>query len=443
MKSSKSAIYSSPRGPGAAWGVALALWLGAAAGPARGATVRVTLGSAEKLFLERNPELQSAQASIEGARGDEIAAAKFQNPSLSFSHDHIGFGSGNGYSGSASDALKSQRFLLDNAASLVASWTVELGKRDPRTQSALQSRVVSEAASRDLLRRRRGELRTAFVEALRQRDELAMIHEIQGSQEETLRINEARLRVGAIPEADVLRLRLELRSIQGELLQAELAFAKAKSDLHEFLGLHRSDALEVDGALKDERLLAAPVLDVTRLIERALDRRPDVSAVQAQGAKAESDLRLAKAQNTPDLTFSLGYQYDAPNHYMTYGISLPLPVFYRSRGEIVRGHADLRKARADLRTAELKVEGEVREAVRRFESARAQFERYKSGYLEQAKESRLIAKRAYERGQTSILELLETQRTYTAVRREYLRILSEVRTGASLVSTVVGEEVLP
>jgi cobalt-zinc-cadmium efflux system outer membrane protein len=407
------------------------------------ATFRVTLAEAEKILAARNPNLAAARASVEGAQAERTIAAQFPNPEFAFQQDHIPIGSGNQYGGSSSQALTGSRFLLDNAAGASLSWKIEIGKRGPRQESAGYLIVAARETASDTLRKKRSDLQASFTDALRSEEELKLAREILTSQEETLRINEAKVRAGAIPEADVIKLRLEMRNYQTDILQMEFAVRKARSDLHELLGLGRNDEVEPVGQLLDERLMTAQPPPLAKLLERAYELRPDVALLRAQGAKAAADIRVAESQKIPDITVNVGYQYDAPNSYMTYGFSLPIPVAYRYRGEEMRAHAESRRVAAEYVAARLRIAGEVREALWKFETARALVQRYRGGYLDQAAESRLIASRAYERRATSMLELLEAQRTYVAVRREWIRNVADLRGSAAILNSAVGEVVIP
>src|SRR5439155_15489285 len=174
--------------------------------PARARTVRVTLQEAEQILYERNQTIVSARASIRVAEAELAIAGQYPNLGFAFNHDHIPFGSQNAYSGSSAQPLpSSNRFLLDNAASAVLSWTIEIGKRGPRQEGARMGIVAARQSAFDVVRKKIAEVRAAFIEGLRAGEELKMARDVLASQQETLRVNEARLRAGAIPEADVIK----------------------------------------------------------------------------------------------------------------------------------------------------------------------------------------------------------------------------------------------
>jgi hypothetical protein len=117
----------------------------------------------------------------------------------------------------------------------------------------------------EVLRKKRNDLGTAFVDALRADEELRFAREVLGSQEETVRRNETRLRAGAIPEVDVIRLRLELRNALNEVLQLEFQAKKARSDLHELLGLARGNEPHGTGFFWDVAFVDWPGCAITPL----------------------------------------------------------------------------------------------------------------------------------------------------------------------------------
>jgi cobalt-zinc-cadmium efflux system outer membrane protein len=412
-------------------------------------TLRLTLPEAERVMLARNRELASAQAAVAVAEAERQIAGQLPNPDFTFQQDHIPLGARNGYAGSAASPVStpeapSTRFLVDNAAYAGLSWKIEIGKRGHRQASAGYNIVASRQTAADLLRQKRGDLHEAFVEALRAGEELDLARAVLSSQEETLRATEARAKAGAIPESDVIKLRLELRVSQNDLADMELALTRARLALRQLLGLRDDEQVEPVGQLLDERLTRSaeePVPSVAALVERARGLRPDLAALYAQHARAEAEIHLARALKIPDITLQVGYLWDAPNSYLSYGFTIPLPVFNRYPGEEAKARHESRRIAADLLATRARIAAQVREALARLRAARALVARYRNGYLDQAAESRQIAEAAYRRGQTSILELLETQRTYVAVRREWIRAHAELRLSAARLTAAVGEQV--
>jgi cobalt-zinc-cadmium efflux system outer membrane protein len=63
--------------------------------------------------------------------------------------------------------------------------------------------------------------------------------------------------------------------------------------------------------------------------------------------------------------------------------------------------------------------------------------------LEDARASREIAKKAYERGGTSILDVLDAFRTFNSTMQNYLEALLGYQRSLLEINSAVGRQVLP
>ncbi len=68
---------------------------------------------------------------------------------------------------------------------------------------------------------------------------------------------------------------------------------------------------------------------------------------------------------------------------------------------------------------------------------------YRSGYLDQAKESRDISECAYKRGAASLLDFLDAERSYRATQLAYRRSLATYMLALEQLREAVGTRSLP
>src|SRR5205085_5569509 len=129
-----------------------------------------------------------------------------------------------------------------------------------------------------------------------------------------------------------------------------------------------SPEFSVDSTLFDRALPEAD-LSVDALSREALEERPDLLAASAQEARAEAALALARRQRIPDLALSAQYAQEGSGQNalqpptLTFGVQLPLPIFYRQRGEIVCAEAELRSLRIAREKLRAQALSEVRQAT--------------------------------------------------------------------------------
>jgi outer membrane protein, heavy metal efflux system len=73
-------------------------------------------------------------------------------------------------------------------------------------------------------------------------------------------------------------------------------------------------------------------------------------------------------------------------------------------------------------------------------SSRERVELYEHTYLKQSSDSRDVAEFAYRRGATSILDLLDAERTDRAVRLAYRQALADYVTHLEQLDAAVGQD---
>src|SRR5262249_27866898 len=144
---------------------------------------------------------------------------------------------------------------------------------------------------------------------------------------------------------------------------------------------------------------------------------------------ADAALRLARAERWPDVTVGVDYTHseflvsgDLPDTLGT-NFSVPLPLFDRNQGAIVRAEAEALSARRDVDRLRLEIPQEVRSAVTRYRVARDLVRRFQDGFLRQASEARDAAEVSYREGAVSLLEFLEAERAYVQTVRDRLQAL--------------------
>jgi len=105
---------------------------------------------------------------------------------------------------------------------------------------------------------------------------------------------------------------------------------------------------------------------------------------------------------------------------LAFGLSVPLPLFYRQQGEIRKAQADLTLQEAQRAKIETQIIDDVGTAFANFATSREKVERMQSRLLERSQRARDLVEIQYLRGAASLLELLDAQRSYIATNVEYL-----------------------
>jgi outer membrane protein, heavy metal efflux system len=458
--------------------VALAAAAGAPAS-ARGMTVE----EAVTIALARNRDVIAAKMEIEAAELEVLAARVYPNPTLQYAVGNLVIGNANPQVAMGSMAIRPGPFdqLIQSVGvgEILDVWSKRAARSRAAERGVEQRRYLTEDALREVVHA----VRSAFADVLRAQSERDMAREVAARYAETARLSAARFRAGDIAEAELRRIELEGLRYGNAVIDADLQLDLGRQRLATLLGLGPNGA-----ALPAERL-AEPAeritFDLPRLVTAALERRPDLKAAGA--ARAAGDARLAAAEREvyPDLTLGATYTHssftisgDNPNS-LGLSLSLPLPLFDRNQANIGHARLDIRRAENDVLRLRLGVEADVTEAVRRGERARtllAVFERPASngstggvvtpgspagppspplpaapgakaggaatdpgGMLARAEAALRVAEKSYRAGASSLLELLDAQRSYLDTRAQYVRALDDFRQAAIDVAHAVGE----
>jgi cobalt-zinc-cadmium efflux system outer membrane protein len=182
------------------------------------------------------------------------------------------------------------------------------------------------------------------------------------------------------------------------------------------------------------------------LLRTAFEHRPDLLALGYQRASAEAAIALAKRQRFPDITLSAQYNQTGVSVVaiqpptISFSISAPIPIFYQQQGEIRKAEANYDTQSLQQAKATAQVVNDVSTAMAGFDTSRSMVERMERLLKPSAERAFSITRLQYDKGQASLMDLLDAQRTYIATNLEYLQDLSNYWTAVFQVEQAVGME---
>lgn len=349
-----------------------------------------------------------------------VAAARvFPNPTLDLSGGR--------------DVTHSGDERMPSTAGFGITQTFELGgKRAARVLVADRNLRAASATLDSFLHNLRADASAAFVDGLALRQSLEQKRRTARSLDDLVAANEQRLRVGDVGEVDVTQSRVEALQFQSDLLHAEADTRVALIALSGFLGRDRARIVIVPvGKLE----LPRRAFDLDQLLASALTNRADLLALRHARAAAKAGVRLAKTSRVPDVDVGVGVIHSTASQnsiapapsFNSVGISFsfPLPLWNRHTAEINAARFTAEQAEKTLQAAEQKAEIDVRQALVRYQLAQERVTRFQSDTLAGA-DKVLAAKRfSYQRGQTTLLDLLAAQRAANEVYLAYYDALMD------------------
>jgi cobalt-zinc-cadmium efflux system outer membrane protein len=389
----------------------------------------LTLAQALTLFRAHGFDLLIAEAAAQGAEGDAMAAAAIQNPSVTGGYYHAFFKDGafethNGWfvgvgdSNAIIDTLSGKRGLRRNVADNALA-AARLGRADAQRTLELQ-------------------VKQSYFQAVAAGAALDFARETAESTGHTFDLNQIRYKSGAISEVDLSRTETAKLEAEQAVDAADLALRTAKVQLAFLLGQrHAFNDFTIDASqLRFATPAALTDATVPRLVDRAIEARPDLRAQESQRARAAQAVALAKRQRFPD--FGLGAQYSEQGSYnpppgspsaisppvLEISLTGSLPLFYQQQGEIKKAEADERTQDAQAAKLRAQVVADVENAFAGYQTAQHQVQRMEGRLLERARRAKELVELQYQKGAASLLEYLDAQRTYVATKGEYIQELT-------------------
>jgi len=318
-------------------------------------------------------------------------------------------------------------------------WTIELGgKRSARIALAEGGIRKADADLQEFLRNLRATAANAFIETLRTRLVLQRTLETSQSLRRLVAVNERRYQSGDIGRVELLQSQVEADRFVGNVASAEAAVRVAENAMA--LPLGRS----LDGRVPtgDIRPLPMPI-SPQRVLDIALERRADLVAARAAVDVAREQLALARANRWVDVAVNLGVAHTPAipvnaglepagnpvtpaftSNTLGAVVTVPIPLSRLQQGELIQASAILSQSELQLKSTELKVRTEVDSAVAQYEAAERQLMVFQDGILKNADAVLGGMRYSYTRGNSSLLDLLNAQRTADSVYLSYFDALA-------------------
>jgi cobalt-zinc-cadmium efflux system outer membrane protein len=395
--------------------------------------VTITLDDAIQMALRHNHNLLAARTTVQQNEAEETTANLRPNPVLLADSQFLPIFQPSQFSSDYIDTVA--QFDIG------VSYLFERGKkRQHRLQAAKDQTAVTRSQVADNERTLTFSVATLFISVELAESTLELAIESLKSFQNTVDIGEARYKDGDISEGDLLKIKLQLLQFQTDVSAARLARVQGLSDLRQLLG-YESITADYDVAGNFDYQPVKGNLDDFQA--KALQTRPDLRAAQQGVTAANSQYALQKAIAKRDVTAQASYTHVSDTNNVSLFGQIPLPIFDRNQGEIARTGFAITQAQEQERFANGQVLTDVRDAFENLRSNDQIVAVYRSGYLDQAKQSRDISDYSYRHGAASLLDYLDAERSYRATELAYRQALATYLAAVEQLREAVGTRSLP
>ncbi|WP_434301550.1 TolC family protein [Corallococcus exiguus] len=406
----------------------------------------ITLADAEAAARQYQPSLRSAQASTDAAYARVDQSFSSFLPQVSA---NAGYTLGTSNRAVIQNVPGSDTGVVSNSTrrfsgSIAANQLIyDFGKTSGRYNASKETAGAQEDSQEQVLQDALRNVRTAYFNVLTQKALLGVARETLQSEEARLNQVNASVQVGSRPEIDLLQQRTAKANAQVALIRAQNAYATAKAQLNQAMGVETA----TDYTVQDVTVAAITgedeVLDA--LVKRALEARPDVAARERQISAQESQVKVTKAGHLPSLSATGNLSDVGANPFngatlsAQGGVQLSWALF---QGGLV--NAQTREANANLRDLQAQKDA-LRQQVRlQVEQARLNVVATREALTAadeaqvNARERLRLAEGRYRAGVGNIIEVSDAQVAFTNAAAQQVQATYDLATSRAELARALG-----
>lgn len=384
--------------------------------------------------LERNPDLQAAEARWKMAEHQIVPAGSLDDPrlSLSLSNYPLDSLSGNETPMTGKEIQLSQMFPFPG----------KLGEKKKMAQEqALWYRGAYEEARLQLAQA----VKDAWYRLYYQQQAIVITRENLDVLQDFLRMTETRYEVGTGLQQDVLKAQVEWSKLQDRVISLEQQKTTLVAELNRLLNRPPGKALEISANLKKSEINQSR----RQLLELARKYRPLFMAYQAMVDRYQGQRNLARLDYYPDFTLWAGYRQREEvmgdptdgEDFVSAGVSLNVPLWRKKRGEAVaEADSGLRMVQRQLEDLRNQIDFEISDQYAQLVKNRQLLDLFGTGILPQAAQGFEASLSAYQVGDVDFLNLLDSLMTHYRYQIDYQRALTDYERNIAKLEAAVGRD---
>ncbi len=373
--------------------------------------VGLDLGQLEQMALAGNPSLARAASLAAAARGNWVQVGLPPNPNVGYEGQQLGSGG-----------------LAEQHGVLFKQEIVRGGKL--RLNRAVASQEVARAEWDLAAQQRRvlTDVRIAFYRALLAQRQIDVTAELVNIGQQGLKSTDDLLRAKEGSRIDVLQAQVELENAR---ILAENARNRHWAAWQSLAAVVGQPGL-CPQALLGDAYAPACSYDPCEMLTRLLATSPEVAAAGANIERARFALARARVEPKPNVHVEglFNWQDNGIGGKPDAGVqvTVPLPLWDKNQGAILRAEHELSAAQQALAQLELDLKYRLAPVFERYANAHNQVDRYRARILPAARQSLDLTRQVFAVGETNYLSLLTVQRTLTQANLNYLEALRDLRT---------------
>lgn len=375
------------------------------------------------LGLNNNLSINAEKQGLEAAKAAYSASRSFPNPALDYSR-----GSAKSYDGtvirttrgfSITQPIENPFKRYFRAESQKNRWqAVEYSYENARNELIFDIKIYFYQI---LLLSKKEEVASKNLEAIG----------------EIYRLIKKRADLGEVKELEAIKLFVETLKAQKDLNQIKTEKELTEDNLNRLLGNMLSKNFVLSGKMDRTSVTN----DEESLIQLALSSQPLIKEKTMELEESQNTSRFLKWHRLPDFFLSGFSHRELDGKNIGIGISFEIPLWNWKSAEIKEAMKRSRQKELELQALKNEVMTEVRSRIKNLQLSAQTLDLFSSGLLNQAAESLKIAEISYKEGEISLMDYLDSQRTYNSILVDFQEALYMWNADKAALEKAVGEEI--
>ncbi len=378
-------------------------------------TIRLSLLQTEKIFLDSNLLLVASGFNVEANKALIEQAKVWDNPVLTTDQNIYTNGK---FFDHGKDPITGQptgQFFIQFQQLVKTA-----GKRGKLIKMATTNSKISLLQMNDLLRNLKYDLRTNYYTLIMLIKNKSIAEQSYNRLSILLKGMRSQYQFGNISQKEFLRIQSLLVSLDKDIVDLNNQIFDIENNLKTSLQLKGNVFIYPTDEYKTFKLNFANEQDV---IQVAKSNNPYYELQNTQLLYQQQNLTYQKSLSIPDITFGPEYDHNSNYipHYYGLGISLPLPVFNKNKGNIKSADYTVKQQQALLQNADVELQNNVTNAYNKLlevikinnDTEQDFFNKYSQMFNSMIN--------SYEQKQISLLEFLDFFDTYKDVQNQHFQ----------------------
>ena len=391
--------------------------------------VQLTLNEYLERVRKNNIEYAAERLNMEISDAEIISASVFNNPYISLGYYTNEF----------------NNMQMGQGAMVEIGKTISPGRRTAAINVAKSEKELNEILLTDFMRKLRGDAVLTWLEAVKQRQIIEIRKNSYHDQVKMMISDSIRREGNIVKDLDAMQSRVESGLLYSDIIDMELLLTQLYQNISIYLGTGVKDTIYIP---ETKNIWNSKVFNLSEIIQTAVTRRADIQAAKKEIDVSKLSVIAAKKERIPEFDIFLGYGFNsevknelapAPRHGgIELGVSFPIPLFNRARGEIQS--AEVRRKQAELRylQAEREVTSEVINAFNEYMATDKKLKFLTAGIVRTAKEVLDEKRNEYNNGDIHLIEVLDAQRSYDEILHSLYSVIYDKSMALVKLETAMG-----